>query len=380
LPGESAGGLGNLLQPSTPARHTQHGFSLIEFVGVMAIIAIMAATIAPMAVRQTDKSALSKEAATMSTISNALALQVIRNKAIPDETTWTNVAATWAMHPASQISVNDRGFARAFLIDSGGWFTNYAAGSYYTQTSSGTSPRPASARAMIVSTIARGLPLSSGRPTSGDFNDIWNTPPLKKPSTWTGWNGSGEDLTIQRFNVDSLFHRLILVNRDNSTQPAFSIDSTSALSKVPVVHNSTPPDPYYLDGTVVSLWVGSILTNSFVLNSDISFIFDGGMWRAQLVGPVASSSSSGGAATNFSAFANAFINTPTSNNKGTDPMGVLTGFASFMYAYTIWADECPHFQTAASGYPQTTDYVILGAIEGLLDKAIGYTDSSGLLK
>jgi prepilin-type N-terminal cleavage/methylation domain-containing protein len=354
------------------------GFSLIEFIAVMAILAIMAVTIAPVAVRQTDKSALSKEAATISVISNALALQVIRNKTIPDETTWSNAVATWATRSASQISVNDRGFARAFLVDSSGWLGGYSAGSPYSQTgNSGTSPRPAGARAMIVSTIAQGLPVSSGRPTAANFNDIWNTPPLQKPSTWTSWNGSGEDLTIQRFTVDSLFHRLILVNRDSSTQPAFSIDSTSALSTTAVSHNGTGLDSYYLDGTVVSLWVGSTLTNSFVLTSDISFIFNGGMWRAQLAG---GAGENGSVATNFSAFANAFVNTPSSNNKGTDPEGVMTGFASFMYAYTIWANECPHFQTTASGYPQTTDFVVLSAIEALLDKATGKTDASGLLK
>jgi hypothetical protein len=136
-------------------------------------------------------------------------------------------------------------------------------------------------------------------------------------------------------------------------------------------------DSYYLDGTVVSLWVGSTLTNSFVLTGDISFIFNGGMWRAQLAG---GAGENGSAATNFSAFANAFVNTPSSNSKGADPQGVMTGFASFMYAYTIWANECPHFQTAASGFPQTTDYVILSSLEGQLDDYTGYNKSFGLLK
>jgi hypothetical protein len=183
-------------------------------------------------------------------------------------------------------------------------------------------------------------------------------------------------LVIQRITLDPLFHRLVLGNRDASAAPGFTIDSTSSPS--PVV-NGVGRDAYYLDGTVVSLWTGSTLTNSLVLNNDISFTFNGGMWRAQLAGAAGSGGNSG-VATNFSAFSNAFINTPSSNNKGTDPQGVMTGFASFMYAYSIWANECPHFQTAASGFPQTTDYVILSTIETLLDKATGKTDASGLLK
>lgn len=351
------------------------GFSLIEFVGVMAVLAILAAMTAPLLVRQSDKGALAKEVSELSSISNALCMDIIRNKAMPDETTWHNVAANWMNRPAAQISTNARGYQRAFLIYNGGWLAGYPAGSFYSQSGTGLSGTN-NARAMIVSTIATALPISSGRPTAADFNNIWNTPPLQKPSTWTTWNGSGADLTIQRFNVDPLFHRLILANRDNSTQPGFTIDSTSAGAKTLVVHN-TGKDAYYLDGTVVSLWVGSTLTNSFVLTSDVSFTFNGGMWRAQLAG---GSAGNGGLATNFSAFANAFISTPSSNNKGTDPQGLMTAFASFMYAYSIWANECPHFQTAASGFPQTTDFVILNAIAALVDKATGKTAAEGLLK
>ena len=346
------------------------GFSLIEFIGVMAVLAIIAAALAPIAVRKSDKGALAGDGSTVLSISNGLATQIIRNKTIPDDTSWATVAANWMALSPVQIATNSRGFTRAFIMDPNGWPGGY------TQTASGTNQRPSGGRAMIVSTIARGLPISSGwlSGSATAFNDIWITPPLSKPSTWS-WAGSGEDLTIQRFTTDSLFHHLILGNRDNSTQPGFSIDSTAVASKTSVTHNGTGWDAYYLDGTVVSLWVDNALTNSFVLTSDISFTFSGGMWRAQLAGGGASN---GGTATNFAAFGNQFAQTQSSSTKGSDPAGVMTAFASFMYTYTIWANECPHFQTTASGFPQTADWAILDQIKTIIDQNTG-TTATGLL-
>jgi len=359
------------------------GFSLIEFIGVMAVLAILASAMAPLVVRQSDKSVLANEVAQVSAISNALSMDVIRNRAVPDETTWANVAANWTMRPAAQISRNPRRFDRAYLIDSSGWLGGYAAGSPYSQagSASGLSSRPTTARAMIVSTIATGLPVASGRPASAAFNDIWITQPLAKPSTWTTWGGSGADLVIQRITLDPLFHHLVLGNRDASTDPAFTIDSTSSANAVAVVNNGVGQDAYYLDGTVVGLWVAGTLKNQFILTSDISFNFNGGMWRAQLAGGSANNS---GSAKEFAKQAALFIATPNppGNNQGADTQGALSAFYSFMYAYTIWGNECPHFLTTASSSQQPADYRILdgmGANNAIIDATTG-SKGGGLLK
>jgi hypothetical protein len=57
---------------------------------------------------------LSKEVSDVSAISNALCLQIIRNKAIPDENNWDTVAGSWMARPIAQISTNTRRFQRAF--------------------------------------------------------------------------------------------------------------------------------------------------------------------------------------------------------------------------------------------------------------------------
>src|SRR6516164_8866761 len=114
--GRSAAGLANAPRAASGALLA---FSLIEFVGVMAVVAIVTAMAAPLVVRQADKSVLATEVTELSSISNSLWLQIVRNKAVPDETTWDTVAASWMARPTTQIRTNPRGFQRAFVSDSG---------------------------------------------------------------------------------------------------------------------------------------------------------------------------------------------------------------------------------------------------------------------
>jgi hypothetical protein len=102
------------------------------------------------------------------------------------------------------------------------------------------------------------------------------------------------------------------------------------------------------------------------------------MWQANLTGASKDNSST---ATNFAAQAAQFLKAGDSGIKnGASAQGVLSGFYTFMYAYTIWANECPHFQFTASAQMQQTDYLLLNALaanNGIIDTAAG---AGGLLK
>jgi type II secretory pathway pseudopilin PulG len=356
------------------------GISLIEIVGVLAVIAVFAAALIPVAVRRTDKAVLAKEVAYLGSISNALVLQLQRSNSIPNETSWTSVLANWTMRSSFQLATNDRKFARLFFYDGSGWLQGNVP---FTQTSSGIATVPTNLRIAIVSTIAKALPNVNGSLSAANFNSIWNDLPYKTPSYLTaqGWTGNSYDLAIQRVTLDALFHHLILINRDASTLPAFSINSTNSAATVSVPNNATGRNSYYMDGTVVGLWVGNVLTNRFVLTGDISFAFDGGMWKAQLTGGGQDNNS---IATNFSAQASLFIATANvpGGHQGSDTQGVMSAFYNFMYAYTIWANECPHFQSSASAQNQQVDYQILSSLGNnnqIIDSTTGST-GGGLLK
>ena len=97
------------------------GFALVEFLGVLAIITIIAALVVPKVFKRLDRGAWSKEVNDMSAISNALTLQILRDYSIPTDTNWGRAVANWTIRSASQVLTNNRGYARLFFYDQGGW-------------------------------------------------------------------------------------------------------------------------------------------------------------------------------------------------------------------------------------------------------------------
>ena len=71
---------------------------------------------------------------------------------------------------------------------------------------------------------------------------------------------------------------------------------------------------------------------------------------------------------------------PPKASNGTSAQSLLSAFYGFMYGYTVWANECPHFQSPASAQNQQADYQFLNflaANNGLIDSTAGV---NGLLK
>ncbi len=215
---------------------------------------------------------------------------------------------------------------------------------------------------MIVSSLARALPISTGVPTSAEFNAIWNTAEGTKPTTWTNWPGSGDDLRIKKLNLEPLFYQLILVNHTGGTNivPQFSIDNSSAAA-VPL--GPLGLNKYYLDSTVVGLHdTSGVVQTRHQLKRNISFLFESDAWRGQIQGDEQSFSASG---SEFFNHAVTFFNRPT-NPWGGEPQahgasqyGVMISMYTFMFDYTYWANECPHFNYHGNNASSVPEYVLL---------------------
>ena len=351
---------------------------MIEVIGVLAIVTIMAGVLIPAVLKRVDRGYLAKEITDLNAISNALVLQVLRSNTIPSEADWGAAVANWTMRPASQISTNDQGFPRLFFYDQGGWLNGNLP---YAQGQTGTrAVIPSGGRIAIVSSIARALPFTNGAISSANFDSLWNATQGTVPRylSGLGWRGNADDLVIQRIPVDPLFHHIILSSRDPSAGAGYSINSTNLIDRAAV-----PTNTYYLDGSIVALWVGNILTNRFVLTSDTSLIFEAGIWRNQLSGDGTDNSIT---AQNFTIQAQIFIGTAgiPGSHQGADTQGALSAFYSFMYAYTIWANKCPHFQFSGNNGTAAVDYQILNALGqngsgGIINGATG-SGGGGLLQ
>src|SRR5947207_481002 len=69
------------------------GFSLIELIGVTAVIAILALALSPILIKQLDRIAGDKENAQLKAFAEAFRQGVLKTKTIPDQTGWAAMVA-----------------------------------------------------------------------------------------------------------------------------------------------------------------------------------------------------------------------------------------------------------------------------------------------
>jgi len=205
---------------------------------------------------------------------------------------------------------------------------------------------------------------------------VWAAAEGAKPSsqTWAAWSGSGADLCIKKINLEPLFYNLILINHDTSSLATYSIDSTSTNT---VAVGGLGWNKYYFSGTVVGLHSpnGAVQTK-YLLQRDISFVFEGGFWNGMIGG----GQSVNALADMFAAQASVFYN--SANNPGAQSGGTvysaLVAMYTFMFNYTLWSNECPHFDPhGTSSSPEAT---LLYQVGGNSQALSTFTGSGGLIK
>lgn len=332
-------------------------FTLLEFIGVVAVLALVAAMLAPVVIKRMDRAALTRETADLAAMAEGLEQHILRNQTIPAPATLAQDVGNEMSLSAGDIATTPRQYNRVFLADPS--LQLGGGGLPYTQTTNGT-PRPFTARLMMISTIAKPLPTI----TSGQFNNIWDTPEGTTPSGWTTWTGQGEDLRIKRINLEPLFHQLILINHDDDAVGQFSIGNSGPMS---VPTNGLGWNSFYLDGTVIGLHdeFGAIQARD-ILKQSISYVFEFGKWRGQVLeGRVPRLGGLG-----FGFEVEEFLNSPLNPGArfGGTQQAVVDQIYSYMFIYTLWANDNPCFARHLSGnLTQVPHYQMLLKAQPLLD-------------
>jgi prepilin-type N-terminal cleavage/methylation domain-containing protein len=265
------------------------GFSLIELIGVLAVIAILAAALAPSFVRPMDKTAGDLESAALKSIGDAFQQSILRTRYIPSEADWaTAVATEWGVDTAA-VTINARRQPRFFLIDPN--LSIAGAGLPYRQTNSGAVNFPSSPRVMILSSVGNPLPagIVSGVATAANFTNIWNAADGAVPAgapAFSGWAGGGDDLKVQRVDLSPLFVRLQLGWVASSHKwPSYSIDADNLAGSISVTNAISDWPGYFIQNSILYLYnYNGSLDSQQILIRDNSFSYDQDTWRGSVGG------------------------------------------------------------------------------------------------
>jgi type II secretory pathway pseudopilin PulG len=249
-------------------RNGQPAFTLLEVIGVVALLAILATLLTPALIQSMDQAAKARDASELKSIADAFQSAIRRHAQIPAPVDMPAfIAAEMGVAP-SQVITNSRNVRRLFLTDPQ---LSIPGGLAYDQSKNPIGINIISSanhlRLLIFSSLS--APIPSGI----DFDTAWATPDSTTPADWISWPGEPTDLTIQRLDLTPLFHRLIL-NPAAGTTPSFSIENDGVPS-VPPITVTAIHDSWYLDKTVLRLFYATGgLEFKAVISDDASYFYD----------------------------------------------------------------------------------------------------------
>jgi type II secretory pathway pseudopilin PulG len=326
---------------------------LIEMIGVLAIVAILASIIVSTTTRRLDIAAANLESTTQVRYAAALQASILRNRNIPGTNNWADTIAVELGVNTASITTSPRNLLRCFLIDrklqiGTGGLPYFQSNIVQNLSISNQMNPPFSPRVMIVSSLSTPLPsfVTNGTYSDADFSNLWNWSDQSSapPTNWpANWNNRGNDLVVQRIDLTSLFVHVTLQNYLPTDQGSYAVDG---LPPNPVTNGVV--SAYLLKNSILGLLIdpGSGGTNQLqadqVLSRDASFFCVEQVWRGSLnfgpssvqtppVGDVSEAEAVGAA---FAATAGAFIRSPYNIlPSGMTPLLVVNSMSNFMSVY-----------------------------------------------
>lgn len=203
----------------------QRGFSLIELIGVLAIMSILASIILPNMLKRIDIANADAEASNLVSLATELEQYITSQFKIPTATTWTSAIASVSALPLDDVRQNKNGFSRGFYVDPKFFTATDTVFTGYNQTT-GLSTTPVSPRIMLISNLKGNTPPAPT--TSTGFDAIWNQTPAASIL-------ESDSLKIHRLYLGHIFYPVLLLN--SSTRIPFYQLNTSPAISLPVANN-----------------------------------------------------------------------------------------------------------------------------------------------
>ncbi len=263
-----------------PARATA-AFTLIEMIGVLAIMAILAGVLVPNVLRSMDRAAVRAEAETLAALGEQTKLYLRINRVAPTAANWPTALGALADLAPVDIATNKRALARSFLVDPA------------------ATPAP---RVLILSSMRAGmtLPGAANITTAAQFQSLWQTADKAVPTTasWSGWSawsavtGSGEYLLIERVNLAPIYatdlaNVTLTLNHRGPATASYNLVQPNGVAgaAVPVVAGANVVLTGLAPRTRLNLYrtaAGGTLNYTYIVGAaGRTFDFDGTNWIPQ---------------------------------------------------------------------------------------------------
>lgn len=312
--------------------------SLVELIGVLAVIAVLAGVLIPVAIRILDRIARQKEEATLKTLASAFEASILKTRSIPTGAGWHLFLSTNAGIDLNSITNTLRNRARVFVFDPGSaWLS---ANLPYVQSYAGLSAIPDLPRAMVLSSIAGNLPFTTLN--ASEFDGLWNSPEGTLPNWFAG---NPYDVQIRRINLAPLFVNLLLSTYKPGTNGNgyFGFEATTPINAAPAGAGFSA---YYLRGTELNLRTSTDLgvpaSHTEILQEDESFVFENNVWQSSIIGPI-TAPGIGDLTGIVKAFLEAYPNPNsfyyTNTAPRTQQVLVVSTMREFMTNYSYWASQ-----------------------------------------
>ena len=320
------------------------GFTLIEMVGVLAVIMILAALVFSVTVRQLDAIEARKEDATLTRLSEAFQRSIQRQRAIPGATNWVATVAADLGEPTNFVTHNLRQNPRLLWIDPrlqvgrnglGLPYQQGMAGSVVTNAGGVVIP-PAFPRLILLSSLGPPFPsaVATGGSVAANFDALWDAASETVPGTgpWGTWGGLGRDLRVQRLNLAPLFVRVMLNNYASPGPGRYAIDWQGTNS---IPNGDAGVNAFFIKSTILGLFTHTgELESQQVLSRDCNYVYNAGAWRGTIFNPPPITPPV------MEYIAELFFRSPRNLNAGglpDTPGTVLDRMETYMLAYCNWA-------------------------------------------
>lgn len=224
----------------------ERGFTLMELIGVMAVLAILSAAMAPSIFAAVDDAYSAAEDSNLQALADDLENYLLTRRSLPraSRPEWSAALATVSDRPVSAVLSNRRNFQRTLYYDPRFFSTSDVSFPGFVQTT-GLAAAPVSPRLMLISNTRANAPQPAMN--SATFNAIWNQDPGAAVV-------ESSDVKIVRLNLGRHFQRVLMTN----SAPAltgYSLDG--GVSAAIAANNGTTDgvlERYVITGTTLRLF------------------------------------------------------------------------------------------------------------------------------